>query len=334
VRFAQRGQSKVHVSGVLLLHSISANKFTQTANRVTNMIKNLCGDVAMKHVALCITMWDKVTDEVGYGRYDELCEMQSWKEMISKGASTALISNVKPEAKAEAEEIVSQLINDAAPVELAIQDEIVNQKLTLGETGAGKVLDEGLHDLQDLQAKAEREMEEIQSRLRRESETRTAKAQEEIRGREKEVAKLKMRAEAQAFERRTQEGRLEREQQRMKREMAELRRQTRMEGNVNAAKVQEELLAREKKVEQLKQKANELMEQGKLDAKQLQEERKIVEQARDDAQNKAKKEAVGQAAKAKEEKSAKQREINELKRRIKSQRGSKVFSRWRNWRFF
>ena len=143
MRFVQRGQSKVHVSGVLFLHSISVNKFTQTANRVTNMIKNLCGDVAMDHVTLCITMWDKVAEEEGYERYDELCEIEAWKEMISNGASTALISNVKPEAKAEAEKIVSELIHNAEPVELAIQDEIVNQKLTLGETGAGKLVDEG-----------------------------------------------------------------------------------------------------------------------------------------------------------------------------------------------
>jgi len=48
---------------VLFLHRISDNKFTQTAGRVSEMLKRLCGDAAMNQLTLCTTMWDKV-DEV------------------------------------------------------------------------------------------------------------------------------------------------------------------------------------------------------------------------------------------------------------------------------
>jgi len=140
VRRIYREVRNVWVTGVLFLHRINDNRFSQTADRVSIMLKNLCGDAAMSHLMLCTTMWDRVPEEEGYEHFDELCETGAWKEMISKGAGTAIISSMNSNAKAEAEKIVSQLIKNAAPVQVAIQDEIVRQGKKPAETSAGQVL--------------------------------------------------------------------------------------------------------------------------------------------------------------------------------------------------
>jgi len=127
------------------------------------MLKCLCGDAAMSHLMLCTTMWDKVSDEEGDSRLSELRETGAWKEMISKGASTAMISNLDSNAKADAQQIVSQLIKNAQPIEIAIQDEMVNRKLKVAETGAGKLLND---HLQEMQAEAERSLNQVGIKLR------------------------------------------------------------------------------------------------------------------------------------------------------------------------
>jgi len=103
----------------------------------------------MNHLTLCTTMWDMVTEEVGYNRLDELSMTGAWREMISQGAGSARISSKSSNAKAEAETIVMRLIRRATPVELAIQGEIIGQQLTLEETSAGKVLITGQRDRDD-----------------------------------------------------------------------------------------------------------------------------------------------------------------------------------------
>jgi len=148
------------------------------------MLKSLCGDGAMNQLMLCTTMWDRVPEDEGYKRFDELCETGAWKQMILGGASTATISNMCPNAKAEAEEIVTRLIKNAQPVQLAIQDEMANQKLGVGETKAGRILDEG----QDKQAESDRSVTELYEKLRKE---REARRQEAIHAQKLEVDRLK-----------------------------------------------------------------------------------------------------------------------------------------------
>jgi len=148
------------------------------------MLKNLCGDAAMDRLMLCTTMWDRVPEAEGYKRFNELCETGAWKEMILGGASTATLSNTSFNAKAEAEKIVTQLIKNVQPVEVAIQDELVKKP---AETSAGQVLDA---HLREMQADGERESKETRDRLREENEINAAKAKAEIRAPDEEFADL------------------------------------------------------------------------------------------------------------------------------------------------
>jgi len=137
---------------------------------------------------LCTTMWDRVPEDEGNDRFDELCDTGAWKEMITMGASTGMISNVNVDAKGEAEKILSELIKNAQPVEVAIQDEMVNQRKTVAETGAGMVLSK---HLREMRAEAERKMNELHETLEKEKDAEAAKTQKLIRAQESEVTRLK-----------------------------------------------------------------------------------------------------------------------------------------------
>ena len=156
------------------------------------MLKNLCGDGAMSQLTLCTTMWDTIPEDEGYDRFDELCETDAWNEMISKGAGTAMISSVSPNAQAEAEKIVGELIKNVLPVELAIQDEMVNQEKTVAQTGAGQILSS---HIQKARLEEERKMQALRAAMRKESAAAEARLMKAMRAQERELGKLKKLAQ-------------------------------------------------------------------------------------------------------------------------------------------
>ena len=214
---------------MLILHRISDNRFSQTANRVSTVLKNLCGDAAMKQLMLCTTMWDMVPEDEAYERFDELCGTGPWKEMISNGAGTAIISNKCAGAKAAAEKIVNQLIKNAEPVELAIQDEIVNQKLTVTKTSAGKTLDE----LRETQADAERELKEQFN----------AECEEETASKKKAGAEMKLKEQMEMQDPETMHLK-----QRFKSAVRDMQDMERKEAAVQAARAEEEILVHQREI--------------------------------------------------------------------------------------
>ena len=244
-----RGKRKVYVTGVLILHRINDAPLSQTAHRVNSMLKCLCGNTAMNNVMIGTTMWDRVSEDEGNEHFDKLLETGAWKEMIDNGAGTAAIPSEASNAKKEAEKIVTQLIKNM-PVELAIQDEMINQKLTVEKTSAGKVFD--VHH-RGLQAETERELKELRDRLRDERDANAAKRQEEIRVLEEEVAKLTARAKEQARERQAQVDHLRQERKKAKRDMKDRMNLLRKESEAAVAMVQKELRRREKEVALLRQ---------------------------------------------------------------------------------
>ena len=259
-----RGQHRVWVTGVLFLHRISDNKFNQTANRISNMLKHLCGDDAMNHLTLCTTMWDKVDEDEGYERLEELCETGAWMEMISSGAGTARISNINPNAKDDAEKIVNELIRNSRPVKLAIQDEMVNQGKTVAQTGAGQVLSK---HLREARAEAERTIREMRESMRQENEVNAAKAQESIRVLTRAVEELKRQADAMAHAHFDAQLQLQREK--AEREMKDLRENFQKE----SARTQEAMLKQQLEVEEMKMQFR--AQQERLRQEQEDERRKM-----------------------------------------------------------
>jgi len=269
-------------------------------------------------------MWDKVSEDEGFDRLEELCETSAWKEMISMGASTAMISSIDTNAKAKAEKIVSVLINNARPVELAIQDEMVNQGMTVAQTSAGQIIDA---NLREVRAEAEREMEELRDTLRKENEASAAKAQEAIRAQELAVAKLQKQAEQQAREQQVQAERLRQEREDADRRMDELREKMHKEGEINAAKLEESIRAREREVEELRRRGEEQAREQRAQADQLQIEREKADRRMIELQESMLRERESNAARAQEAALAHQHAMNELNRQAVALKRRKR-SRW------
>ena len=176
---------------MLWLHRIIENRFSQTATRISMMLKNLCGDAAMNQLMLCTTMWDKVDVEEGSARLDELYENSAWKEMMSKGASTAAISNVKSDAKLKSERIVGQLIKNAQPIQIVIKKELANEIRNMKEATVAPSFGEHSRESQG----ATSEAEELHVTLHEESAAREAKAQEALDVQLRDVEKLTAQAD-------------------------------------------------------------------------------------------------------------------------------------------
>jgi len=307
VRSVCRGRNRIWVTGVLFLHRITDNKFTQTARRISDMLKSLCGAAAMNHLMLCTTMWDKVSQEEGDERLDELCDTGAWKDMIANGASIGLISSVSPTAAADAEAIVNELILNVQPVELAIQDEMINQGKTVAQTGAGKVLTEHLREARE---EAEREMQAIRETMRKENEAITAKANQALLAQEREVERLKKLTEEQISAAKLDAERLRQQREKMERDMEEVRK----DSAANAEKSTEALRARELELKAMKRRGEAQARTAQELVESLQSEREKAEREMDEMRKKVRAENEANAAKVQEAVSAQQRQIEDLMR--------------------
>jgi len=177
------------------------------------------------------------------------------------GASTVKIASVGPTAKSDAEALVSELIENVRPVELAIQDEMISQNKVVAQTGAGMVLSE---HLRELRAQADRELEELRMIMRKEMEDNAAKMQETIRAQELAIKQWEKKAEEQALAQNGQAEEFPLEREREEREQAacemeklrqEMQDKTEAE-KVNALKV---IGARECEVEELTRQSEKLV---------------------------------------------------------------------------
>jgi len=289
----------------------------------------------MNQLMLCTTMWDRVPEDEADKRFEELCKTVAWKEMILGGASMATFSNASSNAKADAEEIVMRLIKNARPVELAIQDEMKNQKLKVAQTAAGKILAEG----QEKQAESDRSVEDLFERQRKEGE---ARMQEAIRAEKLKIERLR---DLERKQRRVRVEQLRQERKKAKRDMKERMNQLRKENEASMATVQKELQRRKREVArlnqqgetdpdrlkgetddvlrlqarlrdvqrngkdkvraaknaydeevgELKKQTNELRGMDKVAAKQLEQERKSAERVKKETENAARKDAAVEA---------------------------------------
>jgi len=274
------------------------------------MLKCLCGDTAMSHLMLCTTMWDKVSQDEGYERLEELGET-AWKEMISLGASTDMISSVHTNAKGEAERILNELITNASPVELAIQDEMVNQKLTVAETGAGQIITEYIREARE---QVQREMHAMREAILKESAAAEAKAKAALQAQELEVERLRKEAEEMALAQQSSAERLAQEQERAAREMETLREKVGRENAADKAKLAEAVREKELEVQRLKQQAEKMAREQELNIERHRQEREKAERETEKLRETMRKESEASAVQMKDKLSAQEIELAELKR--------------------
>ncbi|KAL9636120.1 MAG: hypothetical protein Q9164_003025 [Protoblastenia rupestris] len=124
----------IQLSGIIYLHRIMDVRFGGAAGRNLRVFKRLCGDDNLGSVVLATTFWRNVSAETGAEREQQLQgDKKFWKDMIEKDSKVFR----QDRGKASGEEIIRYLVGRRKRVTLQIQHELVKQKKTFAQTGAG-----------------------------------------------------------------------------------------------------------------------------------------------------------------------------------------------------
>ena len=126
---------EMNLAGIVYLHDICLPRCTGTILKNLDMFKKLCGDDALGNVVLGTTKWSLIhRQETGEQREQQLHD-SFWKDMINHGS---VIRRVRDDSSAR--EILDHILQNKAVESVLIQDEVVDKRIPVPETTAGKTL--------------------------------------------------------------------------------------------------------------------------------------------------------------------------------------------------
>jgi hypothetical protein len=247
-------EDNIRLAGIVYLHRIEDVRLGGAAMRNLRMFKALCGDNSLASVVLATTRWRNVDPDEGLRREQQLCTSpEMWKRMIDFGSKVMR----QDESENSASEILQYLIQRRKPITLDIQVELVDNKKSLNETGAGQELHAELE-------KQKREYEKQLAALRQEMEDAMSKMNADL--------KAQLQAEKDDLERRLREAREHDRQLEATRE--EIRQQIALEAQKGMNELQEQLRLTEKqamidqyRLQNVQERCKSELEQSKLEAK-------------------------------------------------------------------
>ncbi|KAI6148891.1 hypothetical protein BKA82DRAFT_22651 [Pisolithus tinctorius] len=129
-------QHGIMLSAILYFHRIVDSHMGGNSLKNLRVFQNLCGKNAMPKVVLVTTAWDEVHREFGEETLAMLKDSY-WKTMISQGCTTFRHMNTQESAVQLLNSIVQR---GWAQEKVQLQEEIIDRKLELHETAAGRVL--------------------------------------------------------------------------------------------------------------------------------------------------------------------------------------------------
>ncbi|CAM1502632.1 Fc.00g074080.m01.CDS01 [Cosmosporella sp. VM-42] len=174
----------VRLRGVLYLHRITDPRMQGSARSNLFMFKKLCGPDALKNVILVTTMWEKVDYQDGERREEELKSTPDfWGLMMDKGSQVYRHQNNADSARRALKMFLSDNIEQPA-ITLDIQDEMVNGKKKLNETGAGQEVESAL---QQQREKFQKQIAELQEMMKEALEMRDRESAEQLRQQKEEM---------------------------------------------------------------------------------------------------------------------------------------------------
>lgn len=115
-------------------------------------------------VKLATTMWEKVSEEEGAHRQEQL-KKEYWKDMIDQGSTVHRISNDPQDAI----KLVKSFLGGTTTV-LQLQDELRRGR-TLGQTEAGAAIQE---DIEKLRLQYAKDLQEAKEEMRASQRTRAS----------------------------------------------------------------------------------------------------------------------------------------------------------------
>ena len=190
---AETYQNDMLLTGVIMLQPINANRVQGSERKRTRLFEKVCGPNAYGNIVIATTMWSDLESEaIGMDRMRErVREMSFWGAMVDKGAQVVKHDNTARSAR----NIIKMLVNKRA-VPLQMQQELVQNGGMIGQTSAGRQLDQ---DLSEVSARFQRDIEELKrERVQNAEEMRELREQLERTRREREELR-KSKVSSQRF---------------------------------------------------------------------------------------------------------------------------------------
>lgn len=151
-------QADMKLTGIIYMHRIIDIRMAHGGMRNLAMFRKLCGSDSMENVILSTSFWDKVTEQEGLEREEELrTNPDFWAEMIEEGAQIARFENARESGLALVETLVRK-----GRISLQIQKEMCDEGIPLAQTQAGEHVN---GELAEMTRKHTEEMAKIQQEL-------------------------------------------------------------------------------------------------------------------------------------------------------------------------
>ncbi|QRW24353.1 50S ribosome-binding GTPase [Rhizoctonia solani] len=147
------------LSGAIFFHSIESIRVGGAAAKTWRIFLQLCGEEAYKNALFVTNRWTDPPSGEHVRREAQLKDSQLFGEAIGKGIKVGRYS--AGGTQDEARTLIASLFN-ARRLPFAIQREMVDEKLQLGQTAAGKVVAD---NLAELKAENERELAALREEL-------------------------------------------------------------------------------------------------------------------------------------------------------------------------
>jgi hypothetical protein len=188
------------------LRDITQPRMTGSVLKNISMFRELCGTETLPNVVIVTTKWDDVSKVKGEKREEDLMS-NYFKGLIELGAKTARHDDTKEAAQGVLRKVLG---NSGIP--LKIQRELVDERKTLGQTGAGTEIGQDMakletqykEDLEKLKEQIENEHNEKIRTMLEDQQEELAKAQAKMEqdrqtleaSREKQMMEYQKRLEA------------------------------------------------------------------------------------------------------------------------------------------
>lgn len=162
-------EERIPLLGVVYLHRISDPRVGGASRKSVRIVEGIVGPQAFGSVLLVTTMWDKVTIAEGEKRERELVSNPEFFGKIYNrgeipGAMVQRHTGTRDSAKGIMRDFIfRQRSLGQLQTVLLIQRQLVVEKLSLEETTAGKIVDDGLRQQQ---AKQQEELKELEVSLK------------------------------------------------------------------------------------------------------------------------------------------------------------------------
>ncbi|KDQ07708.1 hypothetical protein BOTBODRAFT_166765 [Botryobasidium botryosum FD-172 SS1] len=185
---SQEYEAGKRLNAVIYVHRITDVRMSGISTRTFRMFRQLCGNGTMSNAAIVTNHWESVDEAVGRAREQELASQSIFFKLAFDGGARSYRHYNTVES---AHNIIRQLLGNL-PKPLLIQEQIVDQHMSLADTDAGTELSrEMLQQIENHKEEGRILKEQMEEAIRNKDEQMKRWIEEQSKMMERETARLR-----------------------------------------------------------------------------------------------------------------------------------------------